>query len=266
MTTGRLRYLAYLSEDPDMMADFYGRHLGVEELGRSNAGDVTVTDGFYNITFLKARDELDEPDKTIGLHHIGLEVDDLDKVVTKYLDRTPRGEVIEEQRGLHFGEVRIYDPEARPVTLSAKPFGVEGEERRFPRIAHIAFNAIDPTAIHDFYADLFGFRELGASRERRQQGRKNRFSGDGFTNLAIHPFYNGASEGHEERFGMNHIGFLVTDIEDKLENFAKEIPTAPRPATRPYAEYRVWDLEQNGVDLSKGKGWEVDIDKWENGM
>ena len=27
MTTGRLRYLAYLSEDPDMMADFYARHL-----------------------------------------------------------------------------------------------------------------------------------------------------------------------------------------------------------------------------------------------
>ncbi len=149
MTSGRLRYIAYLSEDPDMMADFYGRHLGVDELGRSNAGDVSVSDGFFNITFLKARDELMEPDKTIGLHHVGLEVDDLDKVITKYLDRTPRGVVVEEGGGLHFGEVRIYDPEARPVTLSSssKPFGLEGEERRLPRLAHIAFNALDPTNI-----------------------------------------------------------------------------------------------------------------------
>ena len=266
MTTGRLRYLAYLSEDPDMMADFYGRNLGVEELGRSNAGDVTVSDGFYNITFLKARDDLDEPDKTIGLHHVGLEVDDLDKVITKYLDRTPRGEVIEEEGGLHFGDVRIYDPEARPVTLSAKPFGIEKEERRFPRLAHIAFNAIDPTSILDFYVDLFGFRELDTSRDRRKHGRKNRFAGDGFTNLAIHPFYNPTLDGHETRFGVNHIGFLVNDIEDKLEKFSKETPAAPRPATRPYAEYRIRDLEQNGVDLSKGKGWEIDLGKWENGM
>ena len=70
----------------------------------------------------------------------------------------------------------------------------------------------------------------------------------------------------EERSGVNHIGFLVDDIEDKLESFSKEIPIAPRPASRPYAEYRVRDPEQNGVDLSKGKGWEVDLGKWENGM
>jgi catechol 2,3-dioxygenase-like lactoylglutathione lyase family enzyme len=266
MTTGRLRYLAYLSENPDNMADFYGRHLGVEELGRSNAGDVTVTDGFFNITFLKAREDLGELDNTVGLHHVGLEVDDLDKVITQYLDRTPRGEVIEEEGGLHFGDVRIYDPEARPVTLSEKSFGIEGEERRFPRLAHIAFNALDPTSVLQFYAELFGFRELDTSHERREQGRKNRFAGDGFTNLAIHPFYNPTLEGHEERFGVNHIGFLVTDIEDKLESFSKEIPTAPRPSTRPYAEYRVRDLEENGVDLSKGKGWEIDLGKWENGM
>jgi hypothetical protein len=36
---------------------------------------------------------------------------------------------------------------------------------------------------------MFGYRELGASKERRQQGRINRFGG-GWTNLAIHPFYN----------------------------------------------------------------------------
>ncbi len=266
MTTGRLRYLAYLSEDPDMMADFYARHLELEELGRSNEGDVSLTDGFYNITFLKAREELGEPDNTIGLHHVGLQVDDIDKVVTKYLDRTPRGEVIEEGGGLPFGDLRIYDPECRAVSLSAGGFGLAGEERRLPRLAHIAYNAIDPTNILEFYCQLFGFRELDTSFERRRDNRKNRFAGDGFTNLAIHPYYRGASEGHESRFGVNHIGFLVSDIDRKLENFAKEIPTAPRPSTRPYAEYRVRDPEHNGVDLSKTKGWEIDLGKWETAV
>ncbi|MDX1485045.1 MAG: VOC family protein [Alphaproteobacteria bacterium] len=263
MTTGRLRYLAYLSEDPDMMADFYGRHLELEELGRSNAGDVSLTDGFFNITFLKAREDLGELDNTIGLHHVGLQVDDMDRVITKYRDRNPRGEVIEEEGGMHFGEVRIFDPECRVVTLSSSDFGIGGEARRLPRIAHIAFNALDPTSVLQFYSELFGFRELDTSFERREQERKNRFAGDGFTNLAIHPFFNSTLEGHEARFGVNHIGFLVSDIDDKLENFAKEIPTAPRPSTRPYAEYRVRDPEQNGVDLSKTKGWEIDLGKWE---
>lgn len=263
MTTGRLRYLAYLSEDPDMMADFYTRHLALDELGRSNSGDVSLTDGFYNITFLKAREDLGEMDNAIGLHHVGLEVDDLDRVITKYRDRYPRGEVIEEDGGLHAGEVRIFDPEARVVTLSSSSFGVKGEERRLPRLAHIAFNALDPTTILEFYCELFDFRELPTSFERRQQNRKNRFAGDGHTNLAIHPYFNPTLEGHEQRFGVNHIGFLVNDIENKLENFGKEIPTAPRPSSRPYAEYRVRDLEQNGVDLSKTKGWETDLGKWE---
>ena len=40
-----LRYVAYLSEDPEKLVDFYHRFLGTEELGRSPDGDVTITDG-----------------------------------------------------------------------------------------------------------------------------------------------------------------------------------------------------------------------------
>ena len=38
---------------------------------------------------------------------------------------------------------------------------------------------------------------------------------------------------------------------------------APRPANRPYSEFRFRDLEGNALDLSQTKGWEVDVDKWE---
>lgn len=262
---GRIRYLAFLSNDPDAIAGFYVRQLGLDEIGRSNQGDVSLTDGFFNLTFLKARDELCEPDRTLGVHHVGVQVDDMDRALARYRDLCPRGEVIEEKGAPHFGEVRVYDPEARPVSLSTGDFGVGGEARRLPRIAHVAFNAIDPTGILHFYETLFGFRELGTSFERRGQSRKNRFAGDGFTNLAVHPFYNGASEGHEQRFGVNHYGFLVSDMEEKLQSFAREVQVAKRPAFRPYAEYRLSDPEGNRFDLSYKKGWEVGVDKWETG-
>jgi hypothetical protein len=50
----------------------------------------------------------------------------------------------------------------------------------------------------------------------------------------------------------------------KVDEFAREIPVTKRPASRPYAEYRVHDREGNMFDLSQSKGWEVDVDKWEN--
>ncbi|HMA81028.1 MAG TPA: hypothetical protein VKR81_09065, partial [Candidatus Binatia bacterium] len=72
-----LRYIAYLAEEPDKLVEFYHRYLGTEELGRSPEGDVTITDGFYNLTFFRKRAALGEMHMDLGLHHIGLQVDDL---------------------------------------------------------------------------------------------------------------------------------------------------------------------------------------------
>lgn len=263
--TGRVRYIAFMSEDPDKTSDFYARHFGLAEIARSNQGDVSLTDGYMNLTFIKARDELCEPDTRLGLHHVGLQVDNLDHTLARYRDVAPRGEIIEEGGGPHFGDVRIYDAECHAVSLSTGDFGVGGEARNVPRVAHIALNAIDPTNLLHFYETLFGYRELTASFERREQERKNRFFADGFTNVAVHPFYNGASEGHEQRFGVNHIGFLVTDMDERLEAFAREITVEKRPQSRPWAEYRLQDHDGNRFDLSYKKGWEVDVGKWDQG-
>ena len=75
-----LRYIAYLAEEPAKLVDFYHRFLGTEELGRSAEGDITITDGFYNLTFFKKRPALGEMQMDTGLHHIGLQVDDLEEV------------------------------------------------------------------------------------------------------------------------------------------------------------------------------------------
>ncbi len=263
MTVSPMRYLAFLSDDPGTLADFYSRHFALDELGRSNEGDVSLSDGFYNITFLRRRGELNELHNDTGLHHVGIQVDDIGEATRDYLRCMPDGVMVAEAGGLHFGERRFFDPECGPVSISEGSFGApEKRDRRMPRIAHVALNALAPQRMLEFYSSVFGFREINTSLTFRANGRLNRFAGDGVTNLAIHPFYN-ENPGHEARFGVNHFGFLVNDIEQKLEVLSKEIEVAPRPESRPFAEYRLFDPEGNKFDLSQTKGWEVDVGIWD---
>lgn len=257
----RIRYVSALSRDPDALAAFYTGFLDMRELARSPEGDISLTDGLYNLTLFKKRPALGELRMSRGLHHIGLEVESLSEVRARYQRFNPRGIVVAEPRGVHHGELRIFDPECNPVTLSEGKFGVE-EERRFPRVAHIAFNALDPEIVLSFYVQVLGLREVESSYTRRREGKLNRFAGDGSTNLAIHPFYS-ANEGHERRFGVNHMGFLVNDLAKMLDELGRVAKVNARPSNRPYAEFRFRDPEGNALDLSQTKGWEVDIDKWE---
>ena len=257
-----IKYLAALSDDPDRMAQFYASYFGMAELGRSNEGDVSLTDGHYNFSVLKNRPELMEPHKETGLHHIGLQVDSISAVRDRYLEFNPRGTIVPEPDDLHHGEIRIYDPEMNPVTLSEASYGVTGEEVRFPRIAHIAFDAMLPENLMTFYCNVLGLREVESSFHYRSRGQMNRFCGDGRTNLAIHPFYN-RSVGHEARFGVQHFGVLVDDMPEKLATLNEVAPLMKRPDDRPFAEFRLRDPDSNGLDVSQTSGWEVDFRKWD---
>ena len=258
-----LRYVAYLAEDPAELVEFYHRFLGTEELDRSPHGDITITDGFYNLTFFKNRPELGEMQMNNGLHHIGVQVDDLEDVKGRFLKMYPRGMIIQEADDLQHGQIRLHDPECRPVTVSTTSFGVPAsKEKKFPRVRHIAYNALDPETMLQFYTQVLGMREVPSSYLRRQQGLGNRFCADGKTNLAIHPFYSPV-EGHEAKYGINHIGFLTNAMQATMAELSSVLKITPRPSTRPYAEFRFRDTEGNALDLSQTKGWEVDVDKWE---
>jgi hypothetical protein len=65
------------------------------------------------------------------------------------------------------------------------------------------------------------------------------------------------------KFGINHIGFLVSDLKATMEVLSSAVKINKRPDDRPYAEYRITDPEGNRLDLSQSKGWEVGINQWE---
>lgn len=258
----RIAYLAVLSEDPASLAGFYARYFGFEELGRTADGDVTLTDGGFNLTLFRHRPDLGEPRMERGLHHLGIAVDSIDDTVARYLKRYPRGTVIKESGELSRGEVRIHDPECNPVSLSARNFGITPKPPRVPRIAHIALNALDPEGVEDFYMNVFGFPELWAAHaaRRAEPGYRNRHVGDGYTNVAIQAFYND-TEGHEGRMGIAHMGVIVADSKAFAASIEGPATITERPASRTQSEVRMRDPEGNGCDLSQ-RGWEVEIGKW----
>jgi catechol 2,3-dioxygenase-like lactoylglutathione lyase family enzyme len=264
LTMPRIRYLAVLSLEPAALARFYVAHLGLEEIGRSPDGDVTLTDGGFNLTLFRHRPQLHEPRMELGLHHLGIAVDDIDATLKRYRAFNPRGVVMPESGDLQHGEVRIHDPECNPVTLSQRNFGLAAAPAaRVPRLAHLALNALDTELVRDFYAQVFGFRELfEAHRESaKRPGYRNKHVGDGHSNVAIQTFYND-EVGHEARFGIAHVGFLVSDSKAMAQAVATGGATVKaRPAHRTQSEIRMRDPEGNGCDLSQ-RGWEVDTDKW----
>lgn len=258
-----IKYIAYLVEDPEKQVKFYNRYLKTEEIGRSPKGDISITDGFYNLTFFRKRPELHEVRMEPGLNHIGLEVESLEEVKDRYLKYMPRGTVILESGDLQHGELRIHDPDCNPVTLSEKGFGAK-KERRLPGIRHVVYNTLDAERMLEFYCEVFGMREVTMSKAYRQQGKPGRFAGDGFINLAILTHYSN-SPGHQPKFGLNHVGFVVPDVKAVLDEMRSAVTINERAgaADRPYAEWRFTDPFGNYVDLSEGKGWEIDVGVWD---
>jgi catechol 2,3-dioxygenase-like lactoylglutathione lyase family enzyme len=275
----QIRYLAMISKDPASLAQFYSNNMQMTVLGQSADGDISLTDGYFNLTLFRQRHELMELRKNLGPHHYGVEVESIDEVLRKYRELVPGGVAVREPGSVHYGEMRIFDPEGNPISLSERAFGVQGNERKLPWIGHIAVHMLQPQRTADFLSAIFGFRELGTTQLRRQQGKFNCFMGDGYTNLAVHPYYtyrdeegcgiygrighNGLEEEPEERrIGVHHFGYMVPDVQKTINALSGEAAVASRPDVRPYAEYRVVDPEGNGFDLSQNKGWEVDVDKW----
>jgi catechol 2,3-dioxygenase-like lactoylglutathione lyase family enzyme len=259
----RIRYLAMLCAGPATLADFYIRHFGLEVVGGTDSGDVTLTDGSFNITLFRKRPDLREPHTELGIHHLGIAVDSIEATVARFRAFNPRGVVVPESGRLQHGDVRIYDPECNPVVLSERNFGIGGSDTRIPRIVHIALNALDTELMLDFYRRVFDFRELFAAHAdaRKKPGYRNKHVGDGYTNVAIQAFYSD-EVGHEARFGIAHFGFLVPDSKAMAERVqAGGATIKARPAVRTQSEIRMRDPEGNGCDLSQ-RGWEVDTDKW----
>ena len=258
----QIRYLAIVSEQPDTLARFYSTYFGMHELGRSDAGDVALTDGFYNVSILKQRDGAAQP----GISHLGITIDDIGQIEARLRDFAPKTNIRQEKGGQFHGDYSVTDPYGQVVALSTHQFHTPRAERNFPCIRHIAVCVPNNDEVLDFYVNVFGFRESTTSKKIRAQNRVVRWAADGETAMAILPDrgHRDMNERESPRDGLNHFGWLVTDIERFL-NALPEGCISQRPSSRPMAEYRGFDPDRNPFDISQDKGYEIDVDRWVHG-
>ena len=80
----RIKHIALTTQDPAKAAAFYKEAFGLKEIRRSPEGAVFLTDGYINLAILNWKTEKDAdvghngPNYS-GIHHFGLEVEDLDE-------------------------------------------------------------------------------------------------------------------------------------------------------------------------------------------
>ncbi len=249
-----IRYLSFVSKTPHRLAHFYCTYLGMRELGRSPEGDVSVTDGNYNLTFLLARHGRADP----GTGQMGIAVDDIRDLEARIEEYATGAELQPAEGGMHFGEYTVEDPNGYPIAVSTTNFALPaGNSHQLPTLVHTAVCEPDGERVAAFYAKLFGFEEPA-----RGADRNGHFMRDGWTNLAI------LATGDEMRTrggrvtpdhgkeGLNHFGFEVPRAEEFVKRFPPEAGATQRlDRPRPEGYFRVWDPDGNHFDLRTTPGW-----------
>ncbi len=109
-----------------------------------------------------------------------------------------------------------------------------------PKIRHLAIKTKDPTALAEFYVDVFDMEVV----MRRDTGSV--YLTDGYLSLALLPTRGLVAP------GVEHFGFDIEDAEEIAQRIAQTDGMAPkvRENDPPYAEQRCTDPDGNMIDLS----------------
>ena len=254
---GTIRYLSIVSPDPERLARFYTGAFGMREMGRSSTGDVSVTDGHYNLSLLAARPELGPA----GPWRMGIAVDDRGELEERLQEFAVGATLQPDQGGLHFGEYTVTDPQGIVISVSTSRFGLNGETSTLPAIRHAAMCEAHGDVVADFYLTVFGLQKAFPHMWRSP----GRFLSDGTTNLALLGDVEETRAAGRQvtidhtRPGVSHYGFEAPSAPKLVEQLpagTKWEQRLDRPDPTDY--YRIWDPDGNHFDLRAAGAWTED--------
>jgi catechol 2,3-dioxygenase-like lactoylglutathione lyase family enzyme len=176
---GKLRHIAFISQEPKKLSDFYQKYFGFEECKVFPSGSRMVIDPLFNLAFLQRaaveaavagthRTAGSENELTIGIHHYGFMVNDLDRAVAKLPSNLTRGTTPQVSAGVggpegaRPAEVRFLDPWGNNVDLSSRGF-LGREEKKLPGVRLLAVQVPDLSAACEFYQQQFDLQVTGWS-------------------------------------------------------------------------------------------------------
>ena len=130
MYKGQFRHIAIAVPDVDRAAKFYQESFGMERVSQSGIA-IRLSDGTVNLTLLNFPTDADAGDERgkdyVGLHHIGVWVDDLDEAQAEIEKNGGRRHTMAGEAPVENAERKFRDPFG--VVLDISTSGWDGAKR-----------------------------------------------------------------------------------------------------------------------------------------
>jgi predicted enzyme related to lactoylglutathione lyase len=215
----RIQHFAIVSENFVREAKFFEAVFGMQ---RSKPGSeeeqkairtnyaMSISDGYVGVTMIGRK-----PGYVPGLHHFGVDVDNVDEAIARIKANYPQVAVLKRPSNRPFATYGAHDPEGNYFDLTQEGMsnrrGVYVEQRReHPRrVHHLKLRVMNAPAIAAFYRDMLDLREADKALED-----PNFYLTDGRMTLIVAPWKMSDFEGAGiDRPGLEHVGFQVESVD-----------------------------------------------------
>jgi predicted enzyme related to lactoylglutathione lyase len=215
----KIQHAAIVSENFVREAKFYEAIFGMkrskpgseeEQKAIRNNYAVSISDGYVGVTVIGRK-----PGYIPGLHHFGVDVDDVDEAMSRIKKNYPEVAVLKRPSNRPFATYGAHDPEGNYFDLTQEGMSnrrdvyVQQQREQPRRIHHLKLRVMNPAKIAAFYRDSFDLTEAEKALED-----PNFYLTDGKMTLIIAPWRMSDFEGAGiDRPGLEHIGFKVESVE-----------------------------------------------------
>jgi catechol 2,3-dioxygenase-like lactoylglutathione lyase family enzyme/predicted enzyme related to lactoylglutathione lyase len=252
---GKLRHIAFISKEPKLLSDFYQKYFGFEECKVFPSGSRMVIDPLFNLAFLQQaavtaavsgthRTDGSEAELTVGIHHYGFMVDNLDTAVAKLPAGLTRGANPQISAGVSGpeaarpAEVRFIDPWGNNVDLSSRGY-LGREEKKLPAVRLLPVQVPNPDEACDFYKQQFELNTVD------RDGEGNIRLSDGTVTLML------TKSQVRPKNGVQYFGIQVSELailKKRLQDGSVAVSESPQ------GQIQFNDPEGNRVVVSES-GW-----------
>jgi predicted enzyme related to lactoylglutathione lyase len=238
----RIQHAAIVSENFVREAKFYEAVFGMKRSKPGSAEEekairtnyaVSIGDGYVGVTVIGRK-----PGYVPGLHHFGVDVDDVDQAIARIKKNYPEVAVLKRPSNRPFATFGAHDPEGNYFDLTQEGMSNRrdvyvGQQREHPRrIHHLKLRVMKPSAIAAFYRDMLDLKEADKAIED-----PNFYLTDGKMTLIIAPWKMSDFEGAGiDRPGLEHIGFKVENVDAVKKEIAALRDASPEMHERTISE------------------------------
>jgi predicted enzyme related to lactoylglutathione lyase len=238
----KIQHAAIVSENFVREAKFYEAVFGMKRSKPGSAEEekairtnyaVSISDGYVGVTVIGRK-----PGYIPGLHHFGVDVDDVEEAIRRVKKNYPEVAVLKRPSNRPFATYGAHDPEGNYFDLTQEGMSnrrdvyIEQQREQPRRIHHLKLRVMNPANVAAFYRDSFDLHEAEKALED-----PNYYLTDGRVTLIIAPWKMSDYEGAGiDRPCLEHIGFKVEDIKAVKRDLAALRETDPEMRERIIAE------------------------------